>query len=167
MARRWIALLCVLMLHTHLHADPAQHAWTAAGADAATTAAALATGMVGLPTLGAVAFKAAVMGYIQGLPEEEQTQAYHLASSTWAGAAANNLCWIAGAGPVCLLLGALTSRWFWRAGEPARQEALARHRLTDAQTASGESPPADEPALAVPAQPSDAIELAHEQPWHP
>lgn len=143
MTRWWMALACFLTLHTAAHADAAQEAWTAAGADTATTAAALSAGLVELNPLGplgAVALKAAVMGYIQRLPEVEQTPAYHMASSTWAGAAANNLCWIAGAGPVCMLLGALAGRWIWQSGEREREEALASHEARTRSVAQSTPP---------------------------
>lgn len=123
--------MCFLSLHAPLRADPSEAAGTAAGADTASTAVALSSGLVELNPLGpvgAIAMKAAVMGYIQGLPEHERTPAYHLASSTWADAAANKLCWLAGAGPVCMLLGALTGRWIWQSGERQRGKAWARHQ---------------------------------------
>ncbi len=159
------ALLGALCLPLPARADPAEQAWTAAGADAATTAAALSAGLAQfnpVGPLGAMAIKGAVMGYIQSQPAQEQTAMYHMASSAWAGAAANNLCWIAGAGPVCLLLGALASHWFWQAGEPERQQALALSRpgqgFTEAAGAL-EAPGVGQDRLAAraPQQPAPAL----------
>lgn len=134
MARFWVFLWCALWLHASAWADPAEQAWTAAGADAATTAVGLSAGLVELNPLGpvgAIALKAVVMGYIQGQPEEARPQMYNFVSSLWGGAAANNLCWLVGAGPVCMLVGALTGNLLWNSSEQERQTALARKPKTE------------------------------------
>ena len=128
MARFWIFLWSALWLSGPAWADAAEQAWTAAGADTATTAIGLSAGLVEVNPLGpvgALAIKAALMGYIQGQPEEERPRMYNFVSSMWGGAAANNLCWLAGAGPLCLLVGAVTGQWIWRSSEQERQSALA------------------------------------------
>lgn len=126
-----ISLVLLFGLSGPSHADPAVQAWTAAGADTATTAAGLAAGLTELNPLGpvgAIVVKAVAMGYIGSLPEEEQAANYNLVSSFWGGAAVNNLCWLSGAGPACLLLGLGAGRWMWNAGEVERQTALAAKR---------------------------------------
>lgn len=126
-----ISLVLFLGLSGPSHADPAAQAWTAAGADTATTAAGLAAGLVELNPLGpvgAILAKVVAMGYIGSLPEEERAVNYNIVSSFWGGATVNNLCWLTGAGPVCLLLGLGAGRWIWTSAEAERQTALAIQR---------------------------------------
>lgn len=151
MARLWIFLWCALWLHGVARADPAEQAWTAAGADTATTAVGLASGLVEVNPLGpvgALALKAALMGYIQGQPEEARPQMYNFVSSLWGGAAANNLCWLAGVGPVCMLIGAVTGQWIWRASEQERQATLAAQSRPEPHRAES-SPGADGPGSVL------------------
>lgn len=122
------SLALLIGLSCPSYADPAVQAWTAAGADTATTAVGLAAGLTELNPLGpigAIVMKVATMGYINSLPEEERAINYNWVSSLWGGASVSNLCWLTGAGPACLLLGLGAGRWMWNASEAQRQTALA------------------------------------------
>ncbi len=136
-----VSLALLLGLSCPSYADPAVQAWTAAGADTATTAAGLAAGLTELNPLGpvgAIVVKVAAMGYIGSLPEEDRAVNYNLVSSFWGGASVNNLCWLTGAGPACLLLGLGAGRWMWNASEAQRQTALASKRRSEVASSSVE-----------------------------
>jgi len=105
------------------HAETATNAMTAAAADTASTAAGLASGLVELNPLGlagSVAMKVATIAYIHQLPEEDRAHPYGIVSSFWGGAAASNLCWLSGAGPLCFVLGIATGSYLWNNGEDDR-----------------------------------------------
>ena len=107
-------------LHNPSYATTAELAFATAGADAATTAAALSAGLVELNPLGpigSIVAKGLAIGFVQVLPKEEQPYHYNLISSFWGGAAASNLCWLTGVGPVCYLLGLAAGSWIWRTGD--------------------------------------------------
>jgi len=116
------ALLMALFTLT-ARAETAATALTAAAVDTASTAAALASGLTELNPLGfagTAVMKVATIAYINQLPEEDRARPYGLASSLWGGAAANNLCWLTGAGPVCFVLGVVAGRYLWNNGEEER-----------------------------------------------
>ena len=117
----WSMLLALAAISAH--AETVENAVTAAVADTASTAAALSSGLTELNPVGAagtVVLKVVAMAYIGQLPEEDRAYPYSLASSIWGGAAANNLCWLTGAGPLCLVLGIVTGRYLWNSGEESR-----------------------------------------------
>lgn len=121
--KKFLSILILLTFSLITHAESANSALTAAVADTASTAAALSSGLVELNPLGAVGAvvsKVIAMGYIGQLPEEERAHPYGLVSSFWGGASANNLCWLTGAGPVCVLVGLATGRYLWNNGTAER-----------------------------------------------
>ena len=121
-----VRLLCSTLLALaaiSAHAETAEKAMNAAVADTASTAATLSSGLTELNPIGAagtVVLKVVAMAYIGQLPEEDRAYPYSLASSVWGGAAANNLCWLTEAGPLCILLGIVTGRYLWNSGEERR-----------------------------------------------
>ncbi len=120
----FILALLMAMLALTARAETAGIALTSAAADTASTAAALSSGLIELNPLGlagTVVMKVATIAYINQLPEEDRAQPYSLASSLWGGAAANNLCWLAGAGPLCFVVGIVTGRYLWNNGEEDRR----------------------------------------------
>lgn len=124
-----LVLSLFLGFHGASHADPAERAWASAAADTATTAVGLSAGLVELNPLGlagSLVVKGVLMGYINSLPKEEQPQNYNVVSSIWGGAAASNLCWLTGAGPVCFLLGAATGGWMWSTGDAELKSQAAK-----------------------------------------
>ncbi len=138
-----ITLALLLGLNGPSHSDSVEKAWAAAGADSASTAVGLAAGLTELNPLGpigAIVVKVAAMGYIGSLPEEDRSANYNLVSSFWGGAAVNNLCWLTGAGPACLLLGLGAGRWLWNSSEDERRTTLA---VKQAAIAAAVSSPTD------------------------
>jgi hypothetical protein len=118
-----ITTLLLLLFCLTARAETAGTAMTAAAVDTASTAAGLASGLTELNPLGfagTVVMKVATIAYINQLPEEDRAHPYGLASSFWGGAAANNLCWLTGAGPACFVLGIVTGRYLWNSGEKDR-----------------------------------------------
>jgi hypothetical protein len=119
----FFSALLLVMLALTARAETAGTALTTAAADTASTAAGLASGLTELNPLGlvgTVVMKVATIAYINQLPEEDRAHPYGLVSSFWGGAAANNLCWLTGAGPLCLVLGIVTGRYLWNNGEEDR-----------------------------------------------
>ncbi|MES2976893.1 MAG: hypothetical protein V4731_00595 [Pseudomonadota bacterium] len=95
---------------------PPHQAQDAAIADTATTALSLARGLTEanpVGAVGAVAAKLITGGLIQELDEEEQAFASHSVSALWGGAAANNFCWLLGAGPMCFAAGVARGLQLW------------------------------------------------------
>ena len=118
----WALLLVTFSLTAR--AETAGNAMTAAAVDTASTAAAISSGFTELNPLGfvgTVVTKMATIAYINQLPEEDRAHPYGLVSSLWGGAAANNLCWLTGAGPLCFVLGIVTGGYLWKSGAEDRQ----------------------------------------------
>lgn len=133
MARLFQTLALLIVLSGPAHANTAELALATAGADTVTTAVALSSGLVELNPLGpvgALIVKGLAMGYVRSQPEQEQARSYNLMSSFWGGAAASNLCWISGGGPLCFLIGAAAGGWLWNTGENERATALEAKRLS-------------------------------------
>ena len=121
--RPWLTALLMLIVSVTAQAETATNAITAAAADTATTAVGLASGLTELNPLGlagTVVIKIATITYIHQLPEEDQAHPYGVLSAFWGGAAANNLCWLTGAGPLCLALGIATGSFLWNSGTEDR-----------------------------------------------
>lgn len=100
-----------------------QEAVSAALADTASTALALSAGLAELNPLGAVgavAVKVVALAYIDTLPQTQQAHQYSVVSSLWGGAAASNLCWLTGAGPLCFVVGIARGQYLWSRGESER-----------------------------------------------
>jgi len=115
--------LLLVMFTPNAQAETATIALTAAAADTASTAAALSSGLAELNPLGlagTVVIKVATIAYINQLPEEDRSDLYGLASSLWGGATANNLCWLTGVGPACLVLGVVAGNYMWSSGAEER-----------------------------------------------
>jgi hypothetical protein len=111
------------MLSIAARAETVGTALTAATVDTASTAVALSKGLTELNPLGfggTVAMKVAAIAYIKQLPEEDHADAYGIVSSFWGGAATNNLCWLTGAGPLCIILGIITALHMWDSGAEER-----------------------------------------------
>jgi len=122
------------MLTITAHAETVGTAVTTAAADTASTAVALSKGLIELNPLGfagTVAMKVVAIAYIKQLPEEEHAVSYGIVSSFWGGATANNLCWLTGAGPFCIVLGIVTALHLWDSGVEQR----IKERPSNAQTA--------------------------------
>jgi hypothetical protein len=153
----FLAALLMTLVTLTARAETAATALTAAAVDTASTAAALASGLTELNPLGfagTAVMKVATIAYINQLPEEDRARPYGLASSFWGGAAANNLCWLTGAGPVCFVLGVVAGRYLWNNGEEDRSFwASCKAKRLDSPQDPCERPGKDlrldaEPALA-------------------
>lgn len=133
MAKLFQTLAVLLVLSGPAHANTAELALVSAGADTVTTVVALSSGLVELNPLGpvgALIVKGLAMGYVRSQPEQDQARHYNTLSSFWSGAAASNICWISGGGPLCFLIGAVTGGWLWNTGETERANALEAKRLS-------------------------------------
>jgi hypothetical protein len=118
-----LAALLIVIFTQPARAETATNAITAAAADTASTAAALASGFTELNPLGlagTVLTKVATIAFIDQLPEEDRAAPYGWVSAFWGGAAASNLCWLTGAGPLCFALGIATGSYMWSNGEEDR-----------------------------------------------
>lgn len=143
------ALLIALLtgcssLREAAHGAMAERDQTAAIADVATTGAALALGATEANPLGLLTLplKLWLISYSDDLPDGEKQSTKAFMSSTWTGAAANNLCVIAailtgGAwAPACVAVGVVTGVTYWRSTEEERafwllcaEERIANPRL--------------------------------------
>lgn len=135
-----LGLSGLLSLATPAHGSTNEQALLAAGADTLTTAVAISSGLVELNPLGpvgALLAKGVALGLVRTLPAEEQASHYNLMSSFWSGAAVNNLCWVAGGGPVCFLIGTFAGKWAWDSGESKRLRNLQDLQNIAAQSAAG------------------------------
>jgi len=118
-----LTALLITVFTQNVRAETETSAITAAAADTASTAVGLAKGLVELNPLGLVgslAVKVATIAYIDKLPEEDRAQPFGFVSAFWGGAAANNLCWLTGAGPLCFVLGIATGSYLWNSGQEDR-----------------------------------------------
>ncbi len=121
--RRILTGLVLTLFALTARAETATNAITAAAADTVSTAAALASGFTELNPLGfagAVISKVATIAFIDHLPEEDRASPYGFVSAFWGGAAASNLCWLTGAGPLCFVLGIATGSYLWDNGKEDR-----------------------------------------------
>jgi hypothetical protein len=141
----WSMLLTLAAISAH--AETAEKATNAAIADTASTAAALSSklNLVELNPVGvagAIVVKVAAMVYVGQLPEEDRAYPYSIVSSVWGGAAANNLCLLSGAGPLCIVLGIVTGRYLWNTGEEGRNfwASCKSQRLTSPNASCGPAP---------------------------
>jgi hypothetical protein len=119
-----LTLMLMAMITLTARAETATTAMTAAAADTVSTAIGLASGFTELNPIGlagTVLSKVVSIAIIDQLPEEDRARPYSLVSSFWGGAAANNLCWLTGAGPLCFALGIGTGRYLWNKGEEDRR----------------------------------------------
>lgn len=143
----WSILLALAAISAH--AETEDKAMTAAIADTASTAIGLASGLTELNPVGAagtVVLKLAAMTFIGKLPEEERAYSYSVASSVWGGAAANNLCLLSGAGPICIVIGIATGSFLWKGGEEDRIFwASCKSRRLSSPNASCEPSSEDQP----------------------
>lgn len=117
-----LALLMAMITMT-ARAETATTAMTAAAADTASTAIGLASGLTELNPLGlagTILSKVVTIAVIDQLPEEDRAQPYSLVSAFWGGAAASNMCWLTGAGPLCFALGIGAGSYLWNKGEEDR-----------------------------------------------
>lgn len=93
-------------------------------ADLATTAIGLNQGLVEANPLGPllIVAKIGIHKYVQNQPEHHQPRLWNFSSSLGWGAAANNLCAIAGGGLGCLLFGVLVGYARFEQAEQARTD---------------------------------------------
>lgn len=117
------------------HADDTQ-AYTAVAADAATTAAALATpGIIEANPLGwaTVPIRLAIVQHAKTLPREQGQPLMDATSAGGWGAAANNLLVLAGAGPAAPVVGLAVAFAVWKSGENEREfwRLCAMHKEMD------------------------------------
>jgi hypothetical protein len=156
--RRTLNGLVLVLFALTAHAETATNAMTAAAADAASTAAGLASGLVELNPLGlagSVVMKVATIAYIHQLPEEDRAHPYGFVSTFWGGAAASNLCWLTGAGPLCFVLGIPTGSYLWNNGE---EDRLYWASCKSLRTKNPETPcPRPEKDINTPAEPVLAL----------
>jgi hypothetical protein len=118
-----VFLIAMPIFSQNVRAETETSAMYAAAADTVSTAASLSRGLVELNPLGlagTVVVKVAAITYIHKLPEEDRAEPYSVVYSFWGGAAANNLCWLTGAGPLCFVLGIATGIYLWSNGEDER-----------------------------------------------
>ena len=140
-ALRTLALAAALsgFLGTAGAQDLKAQARHAALGDGVSTAVGLAVGAAELNPLGpllSLGMKVVVLEYVETLPDTERPRAYAMATSTWSGAVANNLCVTAslltggGFAPACIVLGVGWGMKTWQESEHERQfwEACAMLR---------------------------------------
>jgi hypothetical protein len=123
MLRRLIVCLALLAAGSSF-ADAKDGALAADAADCVTTGAALAFGLSEVNPLGPVAscaLKGIATAIADTQPEPARTQALHAQSSLYAGAAANNLMALAGAGSASPVFGVMLAVGLWASGQEERE----------------------------------------------
>lgn len=123
-----LKIIAPLVICFFLSVSPAKAGETesivAHSADLTTTAIGLNQGLVEANPLGPllIVAKIGIHSYIKDQPEHHQPRLWNFSSSLGWGAAANNICAIAGSGLGCLVFGAIVGYVRFEQAEQARVE---------------------------------------------